>query len=60
MRITHIFGTQDFRAGSYWKECARCGFDYRIEELKKDGNTKALVCKDCYDPKHPLDKWRKV
>ena len=60
MRVTHSFGVSGFQPGSYWKECARCGFDFRIEELKEDGVTKALVCPSCYDPKHPLDKKREA
>lgn len=59
MRITHAPGTSEFKPGSWWKECTRCGFDYRIEELKEDGVSGQLVCPDCYDPKHPLDKGRK-
>ncbi|MBT9169243.1 MAG: hypothetical protein DDT19_02597 [Syntrophomonadaceae bacterium] len=59
MRITHKPGTFDYRPGSYWKECPRCKFDYRIEEFKEDGMTKTLVCPACYDPKHPLEDRRK-
>lgn len=59
MKITHAFGSQDFKPGSFWKECERCGFDTRVEDLKKDGVTKALVCKECYDAPNPLDKGRK-
>jgi len=60
MRITHIPGILDYKPGSYWRECARCGFDYHIEDLMRDGVTKSLVCKWCYDPKHPLDNMRKI
>lgn len=59
MRITHAPGTSSFKPGSKWQECPRCGFDYRIEELKADGVTGRLVCKSCYDPKHPLEQGRK-
>ena len=32
--------------------CDRCGFEYKLSELKEEWNN-AKVCPDCYEPKHP-------
>lgn len=36
--------------------CERCGFKYKRKELIYDGQYRdLLVCRDCWDPKHPQD-----
>lgn len=40
-----------FVAGTYKRECDRCGFDYLFSELSAEFDTKALVCPDCLDPR---------
>jgi len=32
--------------------CDRCGFEYKLLELKKEWNG-LKVCSECYEPKHP-------
>ena len=32
--------------------CDRCGFEYKLNELKKEWNG-LKVCPNCYEPKHP-------
>ena len=32
--------------------CDRCGFEYKLVELKEEWNG-AKVCPQCYEPKHP-------
>jgi len=38
-------------------ECDRCGFQYKLKELKrltiKTTNTEIKVCKECWEPDHP-------
>ena len=34
-------------------ECRRCGFIYKLAMLRPDGENKLLVCRECYDIKHP-------
>lgn len=38
-------------------ECDRCGFRYKLRELRelviKTKNVNILVCKDCWEPDHP-------
>lgn len=43
-----------FQAGNYWAACDRCGFEYRIKELKKtwDG---LLVCDADWEPRNQQD-----
>ena len=46
-------------AGTYKKECARCGWDYLRSELQRDPNTNSLVCFRCIDPPKRVVKARK-
>lgn len=48
-----------YEPGNYWAECDRCGFDFRIKELKKtwDG---LLVCDKDWEPRQPQDFVRAV
>lgn len=48
-----------FQPGNYWAVCDRCGFDYRIRELRMtwDG---LLVCEKDWEPRHPQDFVRGV
>ena len=41
-----------YERGNPWGECDRCGFKYRMSELKKEW-TGLLVCPPCFEPKHP-------
>ena len=42
-----------FAVGKYSEAiCDRCGFQYKYLELKEEWNG-LLVCKECYEPKHP-------
>lgn len=43
-----------FRPGNYWIECDRCGLEYRQSEIKKEW-TGLLVCKECWEPRHPQE-----
>lgn len=48
-----------FQPGNYWAVCDRCGFDYRIKDLKMtwDG---LLVCDKDWEPRQPQDFVRTV
>ena len=35
--------------------CQRCGFQYRLSQLREDGDTALLVCSSCYDIEHPAE-----
>ena len=37
-------------------ECRKCGFIYKLSALRPDGENKLLVCKDCYDIRHPAKR----
>ncbi len=37
-------------------ECRRCGFIYKLSALRPDGETKLLVCKECFDIYHPAKR----
>ena len=43
-----------YRSGDHWVECQRCAFTYRNSEMKKEW-TGLIVCKPCYEPRHPQD-----
>lgn len=43
-----------YKPGSWWVECSRCGLDYRAEDIKPEW-TGAIVCKSCWEPRHPQD-----
>lgn len=36
--------------------CQRCGFVYKLNRLRPDGETNLLVCATCYDVKHPAEE----
>ena len=40
--------------GDYWIICDRCGFKVRRSNSRKEW-TGALVCKKCWEPRHPQD-----
>ena len=40
--------------GSHWVRCTRCDFIVRKEDIRIEW-TKAIVCKDCWEPRHPQD-----
>lgn len=33
--------------------CSRCGFKYRLGQLRPDGENNLLVCDECFDIRHP-------
>lgn len=43
-----------FRPGDRWLVCDRCGFDYRLSQMKKEWNG-LIVCHSCYEARHPQD-----
>lgn len=40
--------------GQNWVECMRCGLDYRHSDIKREW-TGLVVCKTCWEPRHPQD-----
>lgn len=43
-----------YRMGDNLSTCDRCGFTYYGSELMKEW-TGLMVCKPCFDPRHPQD-----
>lgn len=43
-----------FRAGSHYFICDVCGFKYHAEEKRLRWDN-AVVCPECYEPRHSLD-----
>ena len=42
-----------YASGKFAKAiCDRCGFEYKLLELKKEWNG-LKTCPECYEPKHP-------
>lgn len=38
-------------------ECKRCGQVFPVKDLVKDGHSRGLlVCRACYDPRHPQER----
>ena len=35
--------------------CQRCGFQYKLSQLREDGDTALLVCNSCFDIAHPAE-----
>jgi hypothetical protein len=48
-----------FRMGEAKACCDRCGFDFRLSQLKKEWTGKK-VCRDCFETRHPQDFVRAV
>jgi hypothetical protein len=48
-----------YRHGDPLGLCMRCGFVKHLSELRKEWNGK-LVCRPCFDPRHPQDFVRAV
>jgi len=44
-----------YYSGKFFRLCDRCGFRYYNTETRKEPETGMIVCKDCYDPRHPQD-----
>lgn len=36
--------------------CQRCGFQYKLSQLREDGDTALLVCNSCFDIAHPAEQ----
>lgn len=51
--MAHAHGA-GFRPGDRWLECDRCGFDYRLHEMKREWNG-LVVCRSCHEARHPQD-----
>ena len=47
----------NFVLGDSKSVCDRCGHDYKHSQLSKEW-TGAMVCRDCWDPRHPQDSIR--
>ena len=43
-----------FKKGDWNADCERCGFEYKASQLKKEW-TNLMVCRDCWEPRHPQD-----
>jgi len=43
-----------FKHGSYNGICDRCGFEFKMYQLRKDWQG-LMVCREDYEPRHPLD-----
>jgi hypothetical protein len=43
-----------WKAGVWAVICDRCGFEYKSNEVKRTWD-KLIVCKSCWEPRHPLD-----
>lgn len=43
-----------YQPGQHWVVCDRCGFDYRVRDIKAEWNGLA-VCKYCWEPRHIQD-----
>jgi hypothetical protein len=43
-----------WKPGRHWVVCQRCGLDYYDSDIKAEW-TGAIVCKSCWEPRHPQD-----
>ena len=43
-----------WKPGRHWVVCQRCGLDYYDNDIKPEW-TGAIVCKSCWEPRHPQD-----
>lgn len=59
MRETHHNSGDHYRPGDYWIVCDECGLDYRKSETRKRYDN-AIVCKDCWEPRHPQEFVRAI
>lgn len=48
-----------YRAGDYYVICDTCGLRYYRSQCVKD-HQGFIVCKSCYDPRHPQEKIRTI
>lgn len=48
-----------YKSGDHWNTCQRCGFDMYESDSKKEW-TGLIVCKECWEPRHPQDFVRSV
>ncbi len=46
-------------SGNYNAICDRCGFKYKASKLKEEW-TGFMVCKSCFEPRHPQDFLRGI
>jgi len=40
--------------GDHWVNCQRCGFNFRASQTLSEW-TGIIVCKECWEPRHPQD-----
>jgi hypothetical protein len=45
-----------FVSGEHKVCCQRCGFNVLSSEARKEPKTNAIVCKECFAPRHPQDR----
>lgn len=48
-----------WQPNNHWNVCMVCGFDVRAKESKRTWDHR-VVCKDCWEPRHPLDLIRAI
>ena len=49
----------NYKHGDWNAICDRCGFKYKASKLREEW-TGFMVCKECYEPRHPQDFLRGV
>jgi hypothetical protein len=54
MRISPPYSGNHWEPGNHWIICDECGLKYRKNETRKRWD-KAIVCSDCWEPRHPQD-----
>lgn len=45
-----------YYSGQHKVCCERCGFNILSRDAIKEPDTNLIVCKECFDPKHPQDR----
>jgi hypothetical protein len=48
-----------WKSGTWNTICDRCGFKFKAEELREEWD-KLMVCKDCWEIRHPQDLIRPI
>jgi hypothetical protein len=43
-----------YKSGDPWTDCDRCGFTYRMSQVRKE-YTGLMVCDKCYETRHPQE-----
>ena len=45
----------EFKWGTWWVLCDRCGFKYKSNELHEERHTGLMVCSPCHDIQNPQE-----